>query len=390
MPVGKSSYFLISSLFLVVSCQQQSKQPIEVSNSQEVVKDSSQTAPVASRAEAWTLGPFRKEDKLNPILEPDSTTQFYDPIRRDSVKWEEKDVFNPAAVVRNGQVYLLYRAEDKIGKFAGTSRIGLAISRDGLNFKRMPKPVLYPDNDFMKKYEWEGGCEDPRVVETSAGTYVMTYTTYDGKTARLCVATSKDLQTWKKHGLAFEKAYKGKYKDIWSKSGAIVCERNGSQIVATKVNGKYWMYWGDTDMFIATSDDLLDWTPVEENNKLAAAFGPRPGQFDSRLVEPGPPAMITKDGILLIYNSMNLDKGGAAALPAGTYTAGQILLDPKDPTKVLQRTANYFMRPEKEYEITGQVGNVCFLEGLVNLKNTWFMYYGTADSKIAVATHQAE
>ncbi|RDC65685.1 glycoside hydrolase family 130 protein [Adhaeribacter pallidiroseus] len=389
MPTVRCLYFLNFLLFLFVSCNQQSTKQTEADTKSGSTESSSQANQEVTKTEAWTLGPFRKEDALNPILGPDSTTKFYDPIRRDSVKWEEKDVFNPAAVMRNGQVHLLYRAEDKIGKFAGTSRIGLAISQDGLHFKRMPNPVLYPDNDFMKKYEWEGGCEDPRVVETLEGTYVMTYTTYDGKTARLCVATSKDLQTWKKHGLAFGKAYNGKYKDIWSKSGAIVCQRQGSQIVANKINGKYWMYWGDTDMFMATSDNLLDWTPLEENNKLAVAFGPRPGQFDSRLVEPGPPAMITEAGILLIYNSMNLDKGGTAALPAGTYTAGQILLDPKVPTKVLQRTANYFMKPEKEYEITGQVGNVCFLEGLVFLNNKWFLYYGTADSKIAVATHSA-
>ncbi|QNF32688.1 glycosidase [Adhaeribacter swui] len=390
MRIVKRLNFLNFLLFIAVACNQQAKQTAETGTANDSTKISSETNPTAIKTESWTLGPFQKADDLNPIMGPDSTTKFYDPIRRDSVKWEEKDVFNPAAVVRNGQVYLLYRAEDKIGKFAGTSRVGLAISQDGLHFKRMPKPVLYPDNDFMKKYEWEGGCEDPRVVETPEGTYVMTYTTYDGKTARLCVATSKDLQTWKKHGLAFEKAHNGKYKDVWSKSGAIVCQRNGSKLVATKINGKYWMYWGDTDIFIATSDNLLDWTPMEENNKLAIAFGPRPGQFDSRLVEPGPPAMLTDDGILLIYNSMNLDKGGTADLPAGTYAAGQILLDPKNPTKVLQRTANYFMKPDKDYEITGQVGNVCFLEGLVNLNNKWFLYYGTADSKIAVATHEAK
>jgi len=378
--------FLLVTFF--TSCNQQSGKTSDaaISVASPPQDSSAENNSSASNLESWTLGPFQKEDALNPILAADSTTLFYCPVRQDSVKWEEKDVFNPAAVVRNGKVHLLYRAEDKIGKFAGTSRIGLAISTDGLHFKRMPKPVLYPDNDFMKKYEWEGGCEDPRVIETAAGTYVMTYTTYDGKTARLCVATSPDLQTWKKQGLAFEKAYKGKYKNTWSKSGAIVCQRKGSQLIATKINGKYWMYWGDTDMFMATSDNLLDWTPLEEKDKLAVAFGPRPGQFDSRLVEPGPPAMLTEAGVLLIYNSMNLDQGGTPALPAGTYTPGQILLDPKDPTKVLQRTAHYFMKPDKDYEITGQVGNVCFLEGLVNLQNKWFLYYGTADSKIAVAT----
>jgi beta-1,2-mannosidase len=336
---------------------------------------------------AWTLGPFVKQDAVNPIMGPLATSRFYCPVRKDSVKWEEKDVFNPSAVVREGKVYLLYRAEDKIGKYNGTSRLGLAVSDDGLAFKRLPTPVLYPDNDFMKPYEWEGGCEDPRLVETDAGTYVVTYTTYDGKTARLCVATSADLRTWKKHGLAFGKAYQGKYKDTWSKSGAIVARREGSRLVAAKINGKYWMYWGDTHIFVATSDDLLDWTPLEEKGRLAPAFGPRKGKFDSRLVEPGPAAMLTGKGILLLYNSMNLDQGGDPSLAPGTYTAGQILLDPKHPVRVLDRTDNYFLKPDKDYEITGQVGNVCFLEGLVPFKGKWLLYYGTADSKIAVASY---
>jgi predicted GH43/DUF377 family glycosyl hydrolase len=81
------------------------------------------------------------------------------------VKWEGKDVFNPAAVVKDDKVYMLYRAEDFVGKHKGTSRLGLAISEDGLHFNRLPEPVFYPDNDKMKEFEWEGGCEDPRIVE---------------------------------------------------------------------------------------------------------------------------------------------------------------------------------------------------------------------------------
>lgn len=394
IPVYRHYYSLLLFFLsaLIFACNQ-NKPAGQTAKDKPVITSSEPPAgdsPSTIALEDWALGPFRKQDAQNPILAADGTTRFYCPIRKDSVAWEEKDVFNPAAIIREGKVHLLYRAEDKIGKFNGTSRVGLAISEDGVTFTRLAKPVLYPDNDFMKKYEWEGGCEDPRVVETTQGTYVMTYTTYDGKTARLCVATSADLRTWKKHGLAFAKAYQGKYKDTWSKSGAIVCRRTGSKMVATKINGKYWMYWGDTNIFAATSDDLLSWTPLEDKGQLAVAFGPRPGMFDSRLVEPGPPAMLTEAGILLIYNSMNLDKGGDPALPAGTYTAGQILLDPKNPAKVLNRTAGYFIKPEKDYEITGQVGNVCFLEGLVYLQDKWFLYYGTADSKIAVATHQEQ
>ena len=81
-----------------------------------------------------------------------------------------------------------------------------------------------------------------------------------------------------------------------------------------------------------------------------------------------------------------MSKAGDSSLPTGTYTAGQVLLDKNDPTKILRRTDDYFMKPDKLYEITGQVNNVCFLEGLARFKNKWWLYYGTADSKIAVAS----
>ncbi len=162
--------------------------------------------------------------------------------------------------MRNGKVYMLYRAQDNIGKPAGTSRIGLATSKDGMHFMRFHQPVLFPEEDEEKKYEWEGGCEDPRVVEDESGNYFMTYTAFDGTTARLMVAFSKDLEHWDKKGPAFADAYAGKYLDKWSKSGSIVSRYDKGKIIATKVNGKYWMYWGDQNIWAATSDDLVNWT----------------------------------------------------------------------------------------------------------------------------------
>jgi predicted GH43/DUF377 family glycosyl hydrolase len=76
--------------------------------------------------------------------------------------------------VRDGRVYLIYRAEDVVGIYAGTSRLGLAISEDGLHFTRRREPVFYPANDSMKIYEWEGGVEDRRFVEAEDGRYIMT------------------------------------------------------------------------------------------------------------------------------------------------------------------------------------------------------------------------
>ena len=329
----------------------------------------------------WALLPFVKVDSVNPVLTPGGNT-FYDPIVKADVKWDEKDVFNPAAIVQNNKVYLLFRAEDKIGKFAGTSRLGLAESDDGLHFTKMPVPVFYPDNDRMKTYEWEGGVEDPRVVENEDGTYILTYTAFDGKIARLCLASSPDLVHWKKLGLVLT----GRYQDAWSKSGAIVARKVNDKIVAQKINEKYWMYFGDTDLFMATSDDLIHWIPLEENGRLKPVLKPRPGYFDSRLVESGPCALMTESGIVLIYNGMNLDTGGDPAIAKGAYCAGQALFDKNDPAKMIDRLDNNFMKPEKPYEITGQISQVCFLEGLVPFHGKWFLYYGTADSMIAVAT----
>jgi beta-1,2-mannosidase len=337
-------------------------------------------------AKDWPLIPFTKVDSVNPVLQPDSQFTFRCPVRNEIVKWEEKDVFNPAAVVRHDTVFLLYRAEDKVGKYAGTSRIGLAYSTDGLHFTKHPVPVFYPDNDSLKKYEWEGGCEDPRIVEDETGKYYMTYTAYDGDKARLLVTSSDDLYHWTKHGLVFSKAFNGKYIDHWGKSGSIVSKYENGKAIAVKINGLYWMYWGDTDIFLASSPDLINWTPIETSeNKLLSVFGPRQGKFDSDLVEPGPAAMLTDKGIVLLYNSRNDVAKGDTSLPQHVYTASQILFDAKDPSKAIDRMDTYFMKPDKPYEVSGQVNQVCFIEGLVNYKARWFLYYGTADSKIAVA-----
>jgi predicted GH43/DUF377 family glycosyl hydrolase len=352
-------------------------------------------------AAQWELVPFVKIDSVNPVLGP-GPGSFTDPILNKKVLWEEKDVFNPAVVNRGGKIYMLYRAQDKTGKPSGTSRIGMATSTDGLHFTRMARPVFYPANDIYKKLEWEGGCEDPRIVEDSTGTYYMTYTAYDGVTARLLIATSTDLLHWKKHGSVFAAAYKGKYADKWSKSGSIVSSYNkNGKVIATKINGKYWMYWGDTQIWCAWSDDLINWTPVEmiagehppvklrsqalNMPMLKIALPTRAGKFDSDLVESGPPAMITDKGILLIYNSRNNSSFGDKVLADGTYSASEVLFDKTNPLRVVKRMNTWFIKPEKSYEISGQVNQVCFAEGLTRFKNKWFLYYGTADSKIAVA-----
>ena len=344
---------------------------------------------------AWAIGPFTRELKGEPILTPRADTRSSCPVSKRTVAWEEKDVFNPAAVVKDGLVHLIYRAKDTVGRFAGTSRIGLATSRDRLHFERRPQPVLFPDNDAFRRYEWEGGCENPRVVETDDGRYVLTYTSYDGKTARLCVASSRDLLSWTKTGPAFAKAGGGRFRDRWSKSGAIVCEQRGDRLVATRIDNRYWMYWGDTDIFLAWSDNLVDWTPLERTSApgqpavLASAITPRRRRFDSALVEPGAPAIVTPRGILLLYNSANRQASGDPTLPEMAYSTGQALLDANDPAALVARTTAPFLSVHTEHETVGQVGNVCFVEGLVRFNGKWLLYYGMGDSRIGVASARA-
>jgi beta-1,2-mannosidase len=350
----------------------------------------------------WVWGPFSKQDEFNPVLSP-ADSAFACPLAGAKVRWEDSYVYNPAAVVRDGKVYLIYRAQGSAGgKFSRTSRLGLAESDDGLHFTRRPGPVLYPGEDAMKRYEWPGGCEDPRVVEDEAGTYYLTYTAFDGKIARLAVASSADLVHWQKHGLAFAKAYDGKYANIWSKSGAIVTALRDGRPKAVRINGQYWMYWGDSEIFVAVSDNLIDWTPLVREDRaprsaarllrpgtrrLQRLLAVRPGNFDSALVESGPPPLLTERGIVFIYNAKNFDH---PLLPKETYAAGQALLRADNPAELLDRTDSWFLRPELPYETTGLVANVVFAEGLVRFRQQYFLYYGAADSRIAAATVPAE
>lgn len=323
---------------------------------------------------------------MNPVITPDTNAVFACPMTAASVHWEALHTFNPAAVVRNGRVYVFYRAEDASGAMqigGHTSRIGLAESKDGLRFVRRPAPVLFPAADDQQTNEWTGGCEDPRVVETESGELVMTYTEYCRSAthgiARMGVATSRDLIHWTKHGPAFEKLG-GDFGNRGCKSGAILTRLADGRLVAAKLLGKYWMYWGDSDIRLANSDDLVNWVPGP------VVLPARNGKFDSALAEAGPPAVITEQGIVLVYNGKNAERNGDPSLPAGTYCGGQALFDLNHPEKLLQRTEVPFYQPEADFERTGQYQNgTTFLEGLVFFQGRWLLYYGCADSYVAVA-----
>jgi beta-1,2-mannosidase len=294
----------------------------------------------------WTFGGWHRLSR-QPIIAP----------RGDG--WESAGTFNPAVVAHDGKIVMLYRAQDR----AGTSRLGYAESSDGIHFTRRPNPVFSPETD----YEKDGGVEDPRLV-TIGDTYYLTYTGYNKKDAQLCLAVSKDLLHWERKGVILP-AYKGKWNVGWTKSGAIVPQ---------KINGKYWMYWlgtsaDKTDQIgLSYSTDLVHWAEALD----APVLPRRPGQFDSRVVEPGPAPILTPKGIVLIYN------GADDSL---VYRTGVAVFDRNDPRKLLSRTDIPIFSPEMQWEKIGQVSNVVFVEGMVRNDNNYLFYYGGADKYVGVA-----
>jgi len=340
--------------------------------------------------EDWAWLDFQRPEGINPIISPNKDIKFFCPMTGDSIAWQEGDTFNPAATTKNGKIVVMFRSEDAthMGIGSRTSRIGYAESTDGLHFDIQNTPVVYPADDAQKANEWPGGCEDPRVAKTEDGLYVMFYTQWNRDVARLAVATSNDLQTWTKHGPAFAKAYNGRFANNFTKSASIITKMQEGQQVIAKFGDKYMMYWGEQFVNVATSTDLVNWEPMlDEQGELLQVMKTRPGYFDSDLTECGPPAIMTDKGIILFYNGKN--KAGEGADPnytANSYCAGQALFDKNDPTKYITRLDKPFFQPEADFEKSGQYpAGTVFIEGLVNHQGKWFLYYGCADSFVAVA-----
>lgn len=349
-------------------------------------------APGEAQDRGWMLVPFARPSPSQPVIVPQPQAVFRDPIVQHDVHWEALHTFNPAAIVRNGRVIVLYRAEDNTGRMAigeHTSRLGMATSDDGIHFRQMSKPVFYPMHDGQTAREWPGGTEDPRIVETRDGTYVLTYTQWNRVTYTVGIATSRDLTHWTKYGPAF--GTKGKYARLRYKSAGIVTHLVGGRLIAARIHGKYWMYWGEGKVCLATSSDLIHWTPVEgQDGTPIAVLAPRPDRFDSALPEVGPPPVLTDRGILLLYNGKNAAAGGDTSLAPGTYSTGQALFAAGDPARLIQRAQKPFFQPEMPFERTGQyAAGTTFSEGLVFFRGRWFLYYGCADSFVGVAVHNS-
>jgi len=268
--------------------------------------------------------------------------------------WESASVFNCAAIYVNGLIHLIYRATDiapngKEGPYI--SRLGYAVSKDGINFNRLEKPIL--SNDVVQEVR---GPEDPRVVKIGNMFYMM-YTGYRGRFPedyRICLATSKNLITWERQGVVLDEPNKD------------------ASLFPEKINGKYIMlHRRNPDIWIAYSHDLKTWydhtiimKPIPDSN----------WEYD-KIGIAGPPIK-TNQGWFLIYHGTSKEKG---------YCLGAALLDLNDPSRVIVRQSEPILEPQLDWEITGYIPKVVFSCGQAEIEDKILVYYGGADRVIGVA-----
>lgn len=296
----------------------------------------------------------------NPILKPNPENW-----------WESYTVFNPGAVLKDGKVYLLYRAVGEHKQYI--SRLGLAISGDGFNFERVStKPVFEPGRAYDR---W--ACEDPRITELEGEIYI-TYVALSkpaltsGKLSYTALLSTKDFRNFKRFGLItsrkvddrdtvlFSEKIKGKYAMLHRPQE---CTNSGLD---------YWEWkTGDpSSIWLAFSKDIKRWGMGQVLMKPQE-------EWEQRKIGIGPPPIKTTNGWLLIYHGV--DKNFV-------YRAGAALLDLNDPTKVIGRLSYPILEPEEDYEKIGDVPNVVFPCGAVILGKKLFIYYGGADEVCCVAT----
>jgi len=310
----------------------------------------------------------------NPILRPDEKHQ-----------WETKAVFNPAAIFEDGKVHILYRA---IGE-TDVSVLGYASSFDGLHInERLDKPVYVSREPFEGANQshpyspqspgiyisgggGSGGCEDPRLTKISSQVY-MTYVAYNGYGPPRVALSSIHIDDFLKH------------KWNWKKPALItpphIVDKNAC-ILPEKINGKYVIFHRVFPNILIDFVDDLDFDG--KTRWLVGQFKiptrALSSDWDNRKVGCGPPPIKTKDGWLLIYQAVG-------SRDESRYKIGAMLLDLKDPTKVLARTRTPILEPIASYENEGWKAGVVYPCGAVVIKDRLFVYYGGADKVVCVAS----
>jgi predicted GH43/DUF377 family glycosyl hydrolase len=291
----------------------------------------------------------------NPIITPDKKHS-----------WETKATFNPAALRIKNTTHILYRtlSEDN------TSYIGYVATKDGINIsERLDQPVYGPREDFEAKKVASGnsGCEDPRLTKIG-GIIYMCYTAYNGIGPPRVAVTSITEKNFLKKNWQWEKPILLTPAGLDDKDACIFPE---------KINGKYFVLHRVGSEICGDYLKSLNFKK-ETIKKCIQILGPRINTWDSAKVGISAPPIKTKNGWLLLYHGVSKSHT--------TYRVGAVLLDPKDPTIVLARTADPIFEPQETYEKIGVVNNVVFPCGMTLDKGLLYVYYGGADTVVGVAT----
>ncbi len=307
--------------------------------------------------------------------------------------WESQAVFNPAAIVLNGRVHLFYRAlgED------GISRIGYTSSKDGINFdERLLWPVYFVEDVEKLEKHWPytsparpeydralyssgggwGGCEDPRAVLMDDGYIYMTFNMFNGwHSMRVAVVSikEKDLLNKKWSWINFSYlSHPGDRQKNWV-------------LFPEKINGKFAVFCnldlGDPSRVGIAYANRFDWAEMPTRQTGAPDPHTLPDHvvaWHKRTRSAAAPPIKTKDGWLLLYHAM--DKNGD-----GRYKLGAMLLDLKNPEKVLYRAEHPILEPDEWYENDWKRG-IIYASGAVVRDGKLLVYYGGGDKRINVAT----
>jgi predicted GH43/DUF377 family glycosyl hydrolase len=291
----------------------------------------------------------------NPILLPDPTSD-----------WECYNVFNPAVIYHNGLWHMWYRAQG----LDWVSRIGYAVSRDGLHWNRLRRPVLEPHDATDAR-----GVEDPRVVVID-GVFYMTYTAY----GRVYQGPGEPTHAGGGITPMIARSTNGM---TWEPMAALVRGENNKDHVLfpRRIRGRYAaLHRRWPDVWIAYSDDLITWRPED----MEPIYGPRrddPSAWDSMSVGSNGVPIETPHGWLLINHGYNADH---------VYRFGVVLLDLEDPTQVLRRPRAAIFGPEELWELRGDVPNVVFSCANPVVDGVVYVYYGGGDHVIGLATCRLE
>lgn len=311
------------------------------------------------------------------------------------LKFENKGVFNPACIRKGKYVHMFYRAWNKDNR----STIGYCKLDGPLKVvERAKKPILFPEEGY------EYNLEDPRIVFLN-GVYYLTYIAYDGKSVRIAYAISKDLKKFEKKGVVSPKITYDKAEDIFRACEFKLKERyflfesyfkdkvgkdallwdKDAFLFPKKINGKFALLHRilpdiQVIYFNSFKDLTLDFWKKYLKRLSDFVVLESKYWYESRNVGGGCPPIETDKGWLLVYHAVDdMDRGKI-------YRAGAVLLDKKDPTKVIGHPREPLFSPEKAWEIKGNVDNVVFPTGAVIFDKKLYIYYGAADKRIAVVS----